>query len=765
MDQQQEQNNNNNYDSNGKKQNRYAHLVSSTKESSDNYGSHRGGGGSGGNTGSNYNVKTTISRNSETEVQLSGNDCQTSDNQQTNSTGGSQQKPKPPPLGNGNYANYYYNSFSNVDLREQWLIMKDRIMEKVEEPSCQRKLILFIVCCALLLDNMLYMVIVPIIPDYLRSIGSWSTYTENAKWIRKNVSGLHGGFRWERVGGNVIYEGEDSAVGFLFASKAIVQLFINPFSGAIIDKIGYEVPMMIGLTVMFFSTMVFACGQTYSILFLARSLQGVGSAFADTSGLAMIADRFTEEAERQRALGVALAFISFGCLVAPPFGAVLYEAAGKEVPFIILSLVCLLDGSLLLLVTPPGTFAQLLPNYKPPAASLRVKQQPAALSPALDMAEAGQNSASEPDATGKKQGLKRQKSISRRHSMTVASAGEAPKGTPIYVLFRDPCIACCSGALIVANVSLAFLEPTISIWIRNTMSDIEEWQMGMIWLPAFFPHVFGVYLTVKLADKYPKYQWLIAAIGLILEGISCLMVPFCNSFWSLMLPISLICFGLALIDTAILPTLGFLVDTRYVSVYGSIYAIADISYSLSYAIGPIIAGGIVEAIGFTALNILIAIVTLGYTPILMMLRTIHDYEPFEADNSGQMKKKAKELAPFGKFQRPIREEDEEEEDEDGEVKVAEEARTFNGDYHRNYSNYETGAFDSGVEASRYESPKWAAQPGEDQQQIRKSVLVKKGSVKGGSGSQAGGSVKRHTVKIVENQSTQVIEKNPFAAPD
>ena len=34
----------------------------------------------------------------------------------------------------------------------------------------------------------------------------------------------------------------------------------------------------------------------------------------------MIALRYTEEEERTKALGIALAFISFGCLVAPPFG-------------------------------------------------------------------------------------------------------------------------------------------------------------------------------------------------------------------------------------------------------------------------------------------------------------------------------------------------------------------------------------------------------------------------------------------------------------
>ena len=45
-----------------------------------------------------------------------------------------------------------------------------------------------------------------------------------------------------------------------------------------------------------------------------------------------------------------------------------------------------------------------------------------------------------------------------------------------------------------------------------------------------------------------------------------------------MVPICIICFGIALIDTALLPTLGFIVDKKYVSVYGSVYAIADIAY-------------------------------------------------------------------------------------------------------------------------------------------------------------------------------------------
>jgi DHA1 family vesicular acetylcholine transporter-like MFS transporter 3 len=195
-------------------------------------------------------------------------------------------------------------------------------------------------------------------------------------------------------------------------------------------------------------------------------------------------------------------------------------------------------------------------------------------------------------------------------------------------LLIDPHVACCSGALIIANVSLAFLEPTISKWMNETM-NAEEWQQGMIWLPAFVPHVAGVVLTVRVAKKFPEWTWALAGIGLALEGISCFMVPFCTNYFMLMIPICIICFGIALIDTALLPTLGFIVDKKYVSVYGSVYAIADISYSAAYAVGPIIAGKIVQSLGFTWLNVIVALLSLGYAPALYYLRDMHEYKPFE----------------------------------------------------------------------------------------------------------------------------------------
>ena len=494
--------------------------------------------------------------------------------------------------------------------------------EKIQNPETQRRLVLVIVCIALLLDNMLYMVIVPIIPIYLDELKveeiaeeavqtpalqlqqqqlqtqlqqqpirqKFPKHSRRRKTTTLPPDLMYGNYTNYTSSNDdsivagpipllVKYTGDkstDSRVGILFASKALVQLFISPISGTVIDRIGYETPMIIGLSIIFLSTTIFAFGRSYAVLFIARSLQGVGSAFADTSGLAMIADRYKEEAARSKAQGIALAFISFGCLFAPPFGGFFYTYAGKAVPFLMLSLIALIDGIMLRFVMKP---------------------------------------------------------VRKEHA-------EHPerkklKGTPIYKLILDPYIAICAGALVMANVSLAFLEPTIARWMKETMKS-NEFQIGAVWLPAFIPHVFGVYLTVKLAKLFPKHQWLITAIGLTMEGLSCLIIPFCSNFGMVILPLMIDCFGIALVDTAILPTLAYLVDVRHVSVYGSVYAIADISYSLAYAFGPIVADSIYQNIGFFWLNIGICLSNVLYAPLLYALKNVYKYTEFKNEDDDQL---------------------------------------------------------------------------------------------------------------------------------
>uniref|UniRef100_F6UF11 Major facilitator superfamily (MFS) profile domain-containing protein n=1 Tax=Ciona intestinalis TaxID=7719 RepID=F6UF11_CIOIN len=455
------------------------------------------------------------------------------------------------------------------------------LRDRISDGKSQRKLVLVIVCVALLLDNMLYMVIVPIITEYFNKNETKSAVLSTTSQIMNDFIStpyINNATPPAALQSHLQTSGpdkdgtEDTLTGILFASKAIVQLMANPFTGTFIDRVGYIKPLTLGLMVMFLSTALFACAEGFAVLFLARSLQGLGSALADTASLGLIADRFQDEAERSKALGLALAFISFGSLVAPPFGGILYEFAGREWPFLILAFVCLIDAMLLLLVQIP------------------------------------------------------------REDETKAKVGNLPVGTPIYKLFIDPYIAVIAAALMAANFPLAFLEPTIAKWMHETMGS-SKWQIGLVWLPAFLPHLLGVYLTVRLSVKYFRFQWLYGAIGLLLIGVSTAAVPTCHTYGILMIPLAIMCFGIALIDTALLPTMAFLVDVRHTSVYGSVYAIVDISYSVAYSLGPILAGQAVQKIGYLKMNVAIGLANMLFSPLLIFLREVYDWKPDKSERA------------------------------------------------------------------------------------------------------------------------------------
>jgi DHA1 family vesicular acetylcholine transporter-like MFS transporter 3 len=143
------------------------------------------------------------------------------------------------------------------------------------------------------------------------------------------------------------YDGNDIAVGFLFATKPLVQLLVNPFVGALVDHLGHDAPMLAGLLVHFASALVFTHTTTFHWLFAARALQGLGSAVATTSGFSMLAHLFAEQGERARAMGLVITCLAVGSFMSVPFSGFLFEYAGKRVPFVCLAVLALFDAVLL----------------------------------------------------------------------------------------------------------------------------------------------------------------------------------------------------------------------------------------------------------------------------------------------------------------------------------------------------------------------------------------------------------------------------------
>lgn len=258
----------------------------------------------------------------------------------------------------------------------------------LKEGRQSRKLVLVVVFVALLLDNMLLTVVVPIVPTFLYatefkdinssllrgpSVSSQQALTSPAfsttfSFFDNTTMTVeeHVPFRVAWINGTIpppvteagsvpknnclqgieFLEEENVRIGILFASKALMQLLVNPFVGPLTNRIGYHIPMFVGFMIMFLSTLMFAFSGTYALLFVARTLQGIGSSFSSVAGLGMLASVYTDNYERGRAMGIALGGLALGLLVGAPFGSVMYEFVGKSSPFLILAFLALLDGAL-----------------------------------------------------------------------------------------------------------------------------------------------------------------------------------------------------------------------------------------------------------------------------------------------------------------------------------------------------------------------------------------------------------------------------------
>ncbi|XP_004442383.1 PREDICTED: chromaffin granule amine transporter [Ceratotherium simum simum] len=465
----------------------------------------------------------------------------------------------------------------------------------LKEGRESQKLVLVVVFVALFLDNMLLTVVVPIVPTFLYATEfkevntslhprsattsshalTSSAFSTIFSFFENNTMAVEesapSGTAWTNgtilppvagaipehknncLQGTEFLEEENIWVGVLFASKALMQLLVNPFVGPLTNRIGYHVPMFAGFVIMFLSTVMFAFSGTYTLLFVARTLQGIGSSFSSVAGLGMLASVYTDDYERGRAMGIALGGLALGVLVGAPFGSVMYVFVGKSVPFLILAFLALLDGALQLCIL-----------------------RPSQVSP------------------------------------------ESARGTPLLTLLKDHYILVAAGSLCFANMGVAMLEPTLPIWMMQTMCS-PEWQLGLAFLPASVSYLIGTNLFGVLANKMGR--WLCSLIGMVVVGTSLLCVPLAHDIFGLIGPNAGLGFAIGMVDSSMMPIMGHLVDLRHTSVYGSVYAIADVAFCMGFAIGPSTGGAIVHAIGFPWLMVIIGVVNIIYAPLCYYLRS------------------------------------------------------------------------------------------------------------------------------------------------
>lgn len=132
----------------------------------------------------------------------------------------------------------------------------------------------------------------------------------------------------------------DWVIGVLFSAFAIAQLLSSPIWGRVSDRYGRRPALIAGLTGAFFAYLVFGFASSLWLLFVCRTVQGLGGG---TTGVAQayVADTM-EPSERAKALGWLSAATSAGVSIGAVLGS-LSANLGPAAPGLVAASLCLIN--------------------------------------------------------------------------------------------------------------------------------------------------------------------------------------------------------------------------------------------------------------------------------------------------------------------------------------------------------------------------------------------------------------------------------------
>jgi MFS transporter, DHA2 family, methylenomycin A resistance protein len=124
------------------------------------------------------------------------------------------------------------------------------------------------------------------------------------------------------------FGGSVAALQWVVSAYTITFAAFILTAGALGDRIGAKRVFALGFAIFVAASLACALAPTLGILIVARLCQGVGAAVLVPNSLALLNHAYTDETERQRAVGIWAAGASFALTAGPLIGGVLIAAVG-----------------------------------------------------------------------------------------------------------------------------------------------------------------------------------------------------------------------------------------------------------------------------------------------------------------------------------------------------------------------------------------------------------------------------------------------------
>lgn len=451
--------------------------------------------------------------------------------------------------------------------------------------------IVFVVTWSLFVDLLVYGCIIPVLPDYVDTLGASTV-----------------------------------EIGVLFAAFSIGSLLATPVFGILCDDpaIGRRKPALFGLLMLALCTLGFGMGEYYSVLLIARFLQGVASAAVWVSGMALLYDAF-DPSEVGAKMGIAMTMNGLGYLVGPVIGGLLYAHVSYASIFWFCAFLVFLDflGRFYLIpdAMVPITASEPISALQTAVQAHELEPLPSTLPPDVHTSAHPTSMPSvlwddndelpHPDPHG----TDAVAFATYAFAVTVApvvsasvvpAAADAPAtsadhdmgrsgvGT-MWNLLKDPHLGTCFLSVLMASIIFSALEPLLPLHLARVLHSTPD-EVGGLFFVCCILYVAMTGPAGVLSDTHDTRK--LICTGLVLMSVFMPLSAMPRVIWLeilVELPLGL---GLALVMTPSSADCGqYLVARGWTQCSAQISALYSLSYSLGMAVGPVVGAALDEWVG------------------------------------------------------------------------------------------------------------------------------------------------------------------------
>lgn len=335
---------------------------------------------------------------------------------------------------------------------------------------------------------------------------------------------------------------------------ALMRLVASPGAGAAIDRIGERRVLTSGLLIVSVSSFLAALAQNYGQLIVLRGLGGIGSAMFTVSAMALLL-RLVRPDQRGRAAGAFQAGFLIGGVLGPAVGGAVIGLSVRA-PLLVYAITLLLAAAVAW---------RRLPQHGAQPPQPEEPAQPA--------------QPEEPEEPGE----------------PVAPAAPVDEPPPTFwaALRTSPFRAALAANLTNGFVTFGLRMSLVPLFLVEGLGESESWA-GLAFLVAALVNVAVLTPGSRMADRRGRRPAMM--VGAATTCLGMVALAFAGAGWSALLAMAILGASGAFMGSAPAATAGDVAGSRG---KGSIFAGFQMTADFGAIVGPLAAGLLADALGFT----------------------------------------------------------------------------------------------------------------------------------------------------------------------